>query len=256
MNVNFSIRATPSVARRLFHISEICCIQLDEKIKEIAKQNLIPEDADPLFPLTGIRRAATQFILDCELRCAIPSLHEHIDRHLILNAILMFGIKKITIATSSGSKWKTTLAAFNFDKTQIITTYDAFQPEYQKNYRDGVLILDWSPLDSNEQVRIALAKEFPKTILFENFDSTKETIRRHEYCNSNLEIRGYNYRWWDMGICLFPEMPKAVFEYTQRAFEKSAIYQTTWKHKSRNSLAIFYNVFLPHFANMSGYNFA
>ena len=232
MNVDFSLPRTGAIARRLLHIAELCKIELDPKVAAIAKEDLLPIDDDPILPLIGVRRAATQFMFDCDFRCILTA--NHIDRHLILNAIGLAKIQPITIASySSTVDWKNALNIFkNTNHVKLISVKDAILPENQQG-REGVLILEWSTFLANDGMLISIIREFPKVVI---------------YCDLGSHNRVSNYRsLLEIGTCLFPQMPKIIYDH--RELTKSSV----WKKTDLFEMAIFYNIFMPHFITIPGY---
>jgi len=226
MNVDFRLPATGAIARRLLLIAATSTkIDMDEQVEQIAKQDLLPDDE--FFPLTGVRRAATQFILDCGLRCALLPITVRtlsrfdigIDQSLILNAVFLAGQTKLTIATQKKHLWEDALRGFKtFTDIQLIKNDQAFLSVHQENWRDGVLIYDW---DENTLLANAVAKEFPRTIIYSSLNYPEML----------------DYSMQSIGLCLFPDMNIKHNNY-----------------RTYRQTAAMFNIFLPEFATMSGYN--
>lgn len=228
MNIDFALPATGANARRLLHIANVFGLNLDKKISEIAKEDLIP-DQDEFLPLTGVRKAATQFIIDCDFRCAILRLSVEIDRYLIVNALaLSKKYSKITVVSNTPVYWKTCFKGFSDFDVKYYSTEDIFKPEYQNGRRDGVLLMDFTY--HNPSYITSLAREFPKTIIYWESANNIENIE--------------NTPWLDMGHALYPNFP-GNDRHRYGNFYKSK--------KADSSAAIFYSVFLPSFANIPGY---
>jgi hypothetical protein len=242
MNSDFTLPATSAVARRLLHIATLCKLDLDPAIVTLASQGRIAPDN----PLRGVRRAAAQFMLDCDLRCAVPLVLSALDRTLILGAVHLAGSTKVTIATVNGarSRWPQVLKAAPFD-SKIITLQQAFEPEHQDGRRDGVLLLDWPYSDTNHTMLVAIAREFPRTIIIS--EAVQHPLLIHP-TYAPIDIS-----WWNLGHCLFPDMPDGRL-FFQEAFDRNITDSALWSTRHFADMAIFYNVFSPRFADLPGYN--
>lgn len=227
------------MARRLLHITALCRIDLDPAIAALATQDVLAA----ANPLRGIRRAATQFMLDCDLRCAVPLVLATLDRALVLNAVHLAGLQTVTIASGLRQRWTQLLKTVDFD-AKILTINQAFEPEHQDGRRDGVLLLDWPESGHSDWKLIGLAKEFPRTIII------SEAIQ-HPLLLNPAHAAG-DVSWWPMGHCLCPEMPDARL-FIHDVFDRYVTGSPVWSARHCLEMAMFYHVFLPHFADLPGY---
>jgi hypothetical protein len=221
MNADFGLPLTGAIARRFLYLNTVMALDLDPKIKDIAKTGLLDQQ-DDLIPIHPIARAATQFMHDCGFRCGMPSFSDYIDIPLVLSALKAGNISQITISSHNTKHWKSALRNYHFDDVQIFSHNDAFQPENQDGRRDGVMIIDWTNTQMNYlySVMRSIATEFPKTIVFMN--QGVYGCSRNDY---------YNDFWYHIATIIYPDMPTC-------------------------EIAMLYNVFLPEYANKPGYNFA
>lgn len=217
MNADFALPATPGLARRLLHIAAVSKLDLDPAIHELAKRDLIEDD--PTFPISNLRRAALQFMLDCQMRCGVPFMAPGMDHSLLLIGAKLAGTSVLTVVTEDRGLWKrSTKAMPGLQRLQVIGFNEAFEPEYQDGWREGLLIMD-IPYDVPFRTMNKLCcvgREFPHTI----------TTGRTGFSNDNRA-------WFAQAFCLDSGSPIDSSDFDREP--------------------IFYDIFTPNFLHLPGY---
>lgn len=246
LNQDFAIVPTPAIARKIIQASKIIKADIDSRIIEIAKNDLITTEMfDPLFVPTEQQLKAVQFLIDSDFRAVMPR-GDFITPVLLMEAINLKQHTPITVAISSGSSrrsWEDLLEGYKIDSF-VDTYYNIYElltnPKFKP--QDGVLILEWGYANPEGlSIRKALAKEFPKTIIYTLISETSErrldyssllSAHRHRQRNSDIEGKAI---WWDLAEVLYPMMSTQVFDGAMK------------DSPDRDKMAFFYNVFLPKF---------
>jgi len=248
MNQDFAIDLTPGNARRLVAISRICSMNLDPLLISKAKEGLLDDSAfDPLVcPRTSLRQAATQFIVDCGYRCAVPMLDNTLDRRMILNAVRLSGEEIVTIATNDCRGWSRVINGYKLAKSlKIVPIRSAFDRDANNTVANsdryaGILVLDYPVAGFSgvpDSMYCAICNDFPRTII--------HASPPHIYVATNA-----GFPWWEMSCALFSTMPDLIFSYSADGI-RSVMHYPSWKLSGRDELAILYNTFLP--SKMSNY---
>lgn len=263
MHVEHDLPATGGVARRLLHIASLCRLDVAPEVRALAAQGLAgqgsaaqdqADDAAPGLQASGLRlqRAATQFMLDCGLRCVVPSA-PHLDRALVLGAVTRAGASPVTVLcrAAQAAEWREAARRCKLRGCKFVSLRQAFQPAHQDGRREGVLVADWPHDLDGSDCLAAIAREFPRTVLH------GEASRQSRMMLGVLAgTEQAHARWQEMAHCLFPAMPLRMFGLADAAFGRCAALNGAWRDRLRPAdLAIFYNVFLPRFAAMPGYDF-
>ena len=218
MNIDYALPATPGMARRMLHMAAVSKLDLDPAIHELAKLDLIEDD--PTFPTSSLRRAALQFMLDCQMRCGVPFMAPGLDPSLLLTGAKLAGVSVLTVATEDKRTWKRSiLAQPGLRRTQVISYNEAFEPEHQDGWREGLLIMD-IPYD----VRFTLFMKFRHVCReFLQVISTGRTIA------ASLGSQA----WFAQAYCL-NGVKRLESSYPERE-------------------PIFYDIFTPKFLHLPGY---
>lgn len=109
MNRQFSLPATPALARQLLLVSSVFGLDLDDKIKDLAATDL--EDFSHLT-IDPRHHRHIQQIIDYSFRCVVQGNFIARSRQVLLSAVIQKGVQCLTIVTPNSRKeWEPLLEA-------------------------------------------------------------------------------------------------------------------------------------------------
>lgn len=204
MNQDFAASPTPSLARKLLHISRNSPLQLSEDIIELSKKDRVTSDNFDVLTLFSTKQLSViQFMIDCSFRAVIGK--NLVTKNMLLNAAKLAGINSIVIGTDEIGEWKTAFSPFHFSNEPIVKSMSKlFDMMADRHFsRDSLLIVDGLSYETASTARIV--REFPKSVITV---SVTERVRSKYYWDSKDDFTTWIYAVEN----LFPRSPYALAE--------------------------------------------
>ena len=196
MNQDFAVLATPANARRLLLLSRTGAISVPDDIAQLATRDMIGEaDFDPLVcPYNPVKRALTQFLLDCNLRGVVQDVyHPEFNALALLYTIKLAKVQRIVILSSRPTRWEPIIASLSLHAIAKVIPLAALAEADFERRQDTALVVDADATTFRERLRI-IAREFPQVIVYEHtVDASLET------------------HWTMWATVLFPTMPHPLY---------------------------------------------
>lgn len=197
MNQDFALLATPANARRLLLFQQVCALEIADELHAIAKHDMIGEHHfDALVcPYHPVKRAITQFLLDCNLRGIVPAdFHPEYNEIALLHALKLAHSEHIHIITNKSSRWTAPIAALSLEARTRTSQFLQLTKEEIDCRHNTVVVLDCNLSTMRNRLRIA-AQEFPQIIIYQSDDG-------------HIDL---HTQWIIWAHLLFPTMPHPLY---------------------------------------------
>lgn len=169
MNQDFSLPATPGLARKLMKLAEFCRIELDPSIEEMAQRDLLPEEAFDGYGLSPEEKLAIQSIFDFGFRCVVPSPQSR-SNMIALTATQIAGIEPVVVYTRQAMQWNAFAKRKGYVPGQNFHAFmtgsrDVLDADFIKANRHGVLLIDEPGIGMKGTFTEILAMDFARTLV-------------------------------------------------------------------------------------------
>lgn len=179
MMEEFVIPATPGKARRLMEIANVGQVSLCDEIRALSREGLEDFAGYPAF--TDLQRAATQRLIDCDLRGVLLSDGDNDARPVIFAAAALTGVRPIIICSRNPKAWKQEAESLGLSvginpveqpDVLIVDRAGLIRQDVIESRRDGLLVLE--NYDRSNDITgsgdvTGPAREFARTVVVANF---------------------------------------------------------------------------------------